>query len=58
MNEKHVRQLVWVNLLATVGLFACLFYYAVLSKRAIEWNRDLQDRLERVEQRLRSVEKQ
>jgi len=58
MNEKRTRQIVWINLIATTGLFASLFYYGLLFKKAMEWNRSLQDRLQTVEQRLRDVERQ
>lgn len=56
LDEVRTKSILWINLCATVGLFCCLLYYGFLFKRAMEWNRDLQERLQKVEMKLHQLE--
>jgi hypothetical protein len=55
-SDKVTRQLLYINILATIGLFACLFYYGMVFRDGMKWNRELQDNQRELERRLLSLE--
>jgi hypothetical protein len=52
LSERDFRRLMAVHAVATIGPVAVMYYHAVLFLRAMEWTRELQDRLIQVERQL------
>lgn len=55
VNDKTLRQLAKINFYTTVIMFMCLLYYAFMLRETMEWNRDLQDRLNELSESVRNM---
>ena len=55
LTEKTVKQLIFFNLFLSVAFFGYMYYFAVVFKRGMEWNRDLHNRQEQLEYELSMV---
>lgn len=55
LTEKTIKQLIFFNLFLSVALFGYMFYFAVVFKRGMEWNRDIHNRQDQLEYELSMV---
>ncbi len=55
LSEKLLKQLVFINLLFSVLLLGCMYYYGVVFKRGMEWTRELHNRQDQLEYELSLV---
>lgn len=52
LTEKTIKQLIFFNLFLSVALFGYMFYFAMVFKRGMEWNRDIHNRQDQLEYEL------